>query len=373
MSMKLIYIANIRLPTEKAHGIQIMKMCEAFAAQGVGVKLVVPRRKNFIKDDPFLYYGIKRKFKIIKIPCLDLVRWGKLGFLIESLTFFEFAFWRFFSAAEAVFYTRDEVAAFYFSNIGRNVIWESHRGEKNFIVRRVVKRKKVKLVLITQALKSLYISFGARAKNILVSPDGVDLEPFSIPIPKQDARKKLGLPVEKRIVLYTGHLYSWKGVDILADAAKNIDAEVFFVGGTREDIESFQRKYRHIQNIHILGQKLHHEVPLYLKAADVLVLPNSSKDRISQLYTSPMKLFEYMASGTPIISSDLPSLREVLDESMVYFFTPDDPKSLAETVDLVLKNYDEARQKANMALSRVEQYSWRKRAQNILAFIEPHI
>ena len=69
--MKLIYLADIRLPTEKAHGIQIMKMCEAFAIQGIEVELMVPRRKNPIAEDPFCYYGVKKIFKINKISSLD--------------------------------------------------------------------------------------------------------------------------------------------------------------------------------------------------------------------------------------------------------------------------------------------------------------
>ncbi|MCH7883412.1 hypothetical protein IIA95_03290, partial [Patescibacteria group bacterium] len=78
--MKLIYIANARIPTEKAHGIQIMKTCEAFADNGAEIELVVPWRFNPIKNDPFEYYDVKRVFKIVKIPSLDLTAFGKIGF-----------------------------------------------------------------------------------------------------------------------------------------------------------------------------------------------------------------------------------------------------------------------------------------------------
>ena len=59
---KIIYLANVRLPTEKAHGIQIVKMCEAFAGLGLEVELVVPNRLNSIQDDIFDYYGVKKNF-----------------------------------------------------------------------------------------------------------------------------------------------------------------------------------------------------------------------------------------------------------------------------------------------------------------------
>ena len=57
--MKLIYITNARITTEKAHGIQIMKTCEVFSNAGMKVLLIIPRRFNWIKKDPFDYYGIK--------------------------------------------------------------------------------------------------------------------------------------------------------------------------------------------------------------------------------------------------------------------------------------------------------------------------
>ena len=62
--MKLLYLSSVGVPTDWAHGIQIMKMCEAFANIGVQVELVVPRRATAIKSDPFDYYGIRKNFTI---------------------------------------------------------------------------------------------------------------------------------------------------------------------------------------------------------------------------------------------------------------------------------------------------------------------
>ncbi len=89
--MKLTYIANIRLPTEKAHGIQIMKMCEAFASEGLEVELFVSNRKTSILDDSYSYYGVKKNFNIRRIFRLDLIGFGKLGFLLQSVSFTFFA------------------------------------------------------------------------------------------------------------------------------------------------------------------------------------------------------------------------------------------------------------------------------------------
>src|SRR3989338_7774332 len=94
--MKIIYLANARIPTEKAHGLQIMKMCEAFSLlktenrkSKIEVGLIAPRRFNKIKQSPFKYYDVQPIFKITKLPCLDLTffGFGRAGFFIQIFTF----------------------------------------------------------------------------------------------------------------------------------------------------------------------------------------------------------------------------------------------------------------------------------------------
>ena len=104
---------------------------------------------------------------------------------------------------------------------------------------------------------------------------------------------------------------------------------------------------------------------MYLRAADVLVLPNSAKKEVSKTYTSPMKLFEYMASSVPIVASDLQSLREVLDDSTCYFFISDNSESLATVITKALKDL-QAPAKAARPHEKVQRYTWGNRAESIL-------
>src|SRR3989344_2275774 len=368
---KLIYIANIRLPTEKAHGIQIMKMCEAFVQEGVSVELVVPRRKNSITNNPFEYYKVNRIFSIRRLFCFDLVKFGRAGFLIEAFSFAEMAVWYgLFKPRGTVFYARDELLVWYLKLLGKKVIWEAHMGHTNFFTKAIIKMG-VPIVVITNGLKNLYKTFGEPDEKIHVAPDGVDIDQFNIQISQQEAREKLSLSSDKKIVLYTGHLYSWKGAHTLAEAAKEIpqDVSVIFIGGTDKDILSFKEQFGSIPNILILGKKLHHEVPLYLKAADILVIPNSAKEDISRLYTSPMKLFEYMAAKRAIVASNLPSLKEVLNEKNAVFFEPDNPHSLAEKIKSLLLNQQKTNQLSDQCGRDIMFYSWQNRAKNILQFI----
>jgi len=198
--MKIIYIANARIPTEKAHGIQIMKMCEAFAElkvedEKLKVELVVPRRLNNIKENPFVYCGVEENFKIIKLPTLDLVEFGKIGFLIQSFSFcFIFFFlFSFFKKFDFI-YSRDEFSLYFFSFFKKNLFWEAHTKRENFIVKRVFKKVNG-IISITQGLKDFYVkNFRVNSNKILVVSDGVDIEKFKVESGKLKVRDRLGLP-----------------------------------------------------------------------------------------------------------------------------------------------------------------------------------
>ena len=205
---------------------------------------------------------------------------------------------------------------------------------------------------------------------------------FNISLSKDEARKKLNLSLDKKLVIYTGHLYEWKGAALLLKAARNFQFSIsnfqkneedilfVFVGGTNKDVQSFRKQTKGLNNILCLGHKPHKDIPIYLKAADVLVLPNGKEEKISELYTSPLKLFEYMAAKRPIIASDLPSIREVLDDQMAVFFKPDNPDQLAESIKKVIWNNHLAETISAKAFERVGNHTWERRVKKILVFAD---
>ena len=89
--MEIAVVANMRLPTEKAHGYQTMRMCEAWATQGHAVTLYVPRRPNNLAEDAFSYYGVKPLFKLVYIDCFQWIRFAKIlrqaAFFLQSYSF----------------------------------------------------------------------------------------------------------------------------------------------------------------------------------------------------------------------------------------------------------------------------------------------
>ena len=367
--MTLTYIANARIPTEKAHGIQIMQMCRTFANSKFDVELVIPKRFNYIKTDPFQYYGIKRSFEIKKLPCLDLIVLdkyiGHLGLWVESFTYFIFLFFYLLFKNPSLIYTRN-VLLLPLTFLKKNVFFEAHTFPRNYSLYSPFFKRLKGIVVITQKLKDLFVQKGISPDKILVASDGVDLEKFNIKETKEECRKKLNLPLDKKIVLYTGHLYQWKGVQTLVAASEYLPAnvEVYFVGGTTKDIRDFRLQTLNLK-LKIVGHKPYSEIPCWLRASDVLVLPNSAKEEISKSWTSPLKLFEYMAAKKPIISSDLPSLREVLNKGNAILVKPDSPEELAEGIKKALENPGLANKISEQAFLDVKQYTWDNRVKKI--------
>ncbi len=371
---KIIYLANFRLPTEKAHGLQIAKMSEAMADQGFEVTLVTPTKKhNPIKEDMFAYYDLKKNFKVDKIYTPDFFAFrifpSSFRFFLQSAWF---AFVMLFRKIdhEAIYYLRNpELVPILKLRGATRVIFEAHMLPK----KKRLYRTCVKLADLIpcnsrgtmKALEALGIS------RLMLAPNGVDLEAFRNAPEKNVARESLGLPIDKKIVLYSGHLYAWKGVQTLLDAAKlNMDLDKIFylIGGKKNEIEKFVKdmKLEGVPSIVFREHVPHAEVYSYLVAADVLVLPNSSASEESISFTSPIKMFEYMASGVPIIASDLPSIKEILSDDTAVFFQPDNAGDLLDKVNWVLNNKREGECLAQAAKEMSKKYSWRNRAVRIL-------
>ncbi len=369
--MKISYFANIRLPTEKAHGVQIMKMCESFARVGADVELIVPRRINPLGGDPFGFYRVERNFMIRKLWCVDFLALPflkTLGFWLQGISFAKAAaLFNIFRKFD-ICYTRDALLAAFLPRGGARLVYEVHSMPESglFLHKRAWQRADL-IVAISDGLKQALIARDVASDKILLARDAVDLVQFQIKKSKEECRDALNLPPEKKLVVYTGHLYSWKGTDALAKSAAYLppDVSVYLVGGTGEDVKSFKQKYQ-FPNLHIVGWQEQAVIPSWLHAADILVLPNSATEKIGAEYTSPLKLFEYMASGTPIVAANVPALREVLTGKEALFFKPDDERSLADAITRGLHDEVFANALAVAAFHKVGGYTWDKRARAIL-------
>ena len=377
--MKLIYLSHWRFPSEKTMTPLILRTCAHFARLGYEVELWAPRRRNdyHAQADLFALYKLSPRFTVRRVWALDLMQpLGPLGFILLLLSFNLSCWWRLHNE-KAIVYTHDM----------RDVILPILRGLPTFVEihdfyetsvvflnRLVFGRARGLIVTNTYKIEHLAKRWGVPRERMLRQPNAVDASLYDVRETRAEARAMLNLPEDTKVALYAGHLFSWKGVHTLADAAAFLpqDVDIYFLGGTEEDRGALQAYIakRRLSRIHFIAHQTPDRVPMYLRSADVLVLPNTAKEEASRVETSPVKLFEYLSSGTPIVASDLPSIREIVSEREVLFAKPDDPKSFAETIVKALNDGSE-RPEAGKRLAAL--HSWEARAQKIRYFMDTTI
>lgn len=378
--MKLVYISHWQIPSDKTMSPLVMKTCEEFAKQGFDVELLVPWRSMRIRENPFKYHGVEENFDIRRLPALDLLfPLGRLGFWILLLTFnISLVFNSIFRSSKTIFYAHDWRDVFLLTFVANNIFLEIHDfylSKFKIFDKHVLQRSKGIISTNQIKINNLNKLFKIPKTKMLHKPNAVNVEMFNIKSSKSKARKIVHFSQDKKIVVYTGHLFDWKGVDTLLEAHKYlIDFDIYFVGGTGKDIDDMKCKANEMdaQNVFFIGQKPHQNIPYYLKSADVLVLPNTAKIDASKYETSPVKLFEYMASGIPIVASRIPSIQNIVDENSVTFFEADNAESLAESIKKVVNSPEEFRSKTEFAFKEVQQYTWKKRIGDITKFIYDH-
>lgn len=356
----------------------ILKTCEEFVRLGYDVELWVPQRRNAFDGDPFEKHRIQLNFPIRKIWALDLMaQLGSIGFFMMVFSFNLAVWWRLRGLNENVLLYGHDLRDFVLPSIlGLPICVEIHDFYESrwHVLNRFVLHRVAGLI-VTNSIKKKRLAeyYGFPEKRMIVQPNAVDVPMFDIPQTQPEAREILHLPLEQRIVLYTGHLFSWKGVHTLAEVTPFLpeDTCVYFVGGTESDrasIEQFVAE-RSLPRIVFLPHQEHARIPLFLRAADVIVLPNTAKERASKYETSPVKLFEYLASGTPIVTSDLPSIREIVTEKEVIFAEPDNPESFARAIQTILESSAHgARKESAQTLART--HTWEARAEAIKRLLE---
>jgi glycosyltransferase involved in cell wall biosynthesis len=367
-----------RFPSEKAASLFAAKSCEAFAEEGLRVVLLVPRRFLREKANPFEYYHTKQNFKVVFLPTVDFL------FLPLFQKFFFFLGYFFFSVSSSLYllftakkndiiYSNESLPLFFATFFFKNTFYEMHDFPESKLALFGIFLKRVRFALVHNKWKISHLNevFKVNPDKILHEPNAVDIHDFDIEITKEEARNKLNLPLDKKIAVYTGHLYGWKGVGTLAQSAKLLPPEylVVFVGGTETDVVAFRKKYGDDSRVLIVGNKKHQEIPIWQKASDLLVLPNTAKEKISKYYTSPMKLFEYMASKRPVVATEIPSILEIVDKTTAVMVPPDDSASLAKGIMSAVGDKEHSEKISEKAYREVLRHTWQERAKRILSFI----
>lgn len=361
---KIFYIAHCRFPNERAHGIQIAKTCEAFRREEVAVEVVAPRRRQQINQSPAEFYGLKEEVGVTYLWAVDFAPQTAFGFLLSSLTFgVSLFFYLWPRRKESILYSidLDPLSFLGIVFLGQPYFFEMHGPKKKTILNNLLFGRMTGVFAINEAVKkNLLVNFPVLTGKILVQPNGVDLEE-SAGLNQDSARQKLGIKTNARVVVYTGSFQDWKGIETIIAAARKLeDVDFYFVGGNSNKVG---------RNLHFMGMRNYREMPLWRAAADILLVTGTKKDNYSYRFTSPMKLFEYMAAKKPVLASRTPAIEQVVSENEVFFHQPDDANSLVVQIIEVFKNQDKVTRKTEAAFLLAQKYSWLNRARGILEFI----
>jgi len=363
--MRIVCISSSQIPSDTANSIQVMKVCQAFTQLGHDVILLVPgpQPEGLKPAALHTHYGLRTLFNIewLSVRTRRLFPWEAVRHarrLGADLLYV----WPLQSAALGLLAGMPSMLELHDFPSGRfGPLWL-----RLFLALPGRKR----LLPITDALRrSLHLT----TEQTVIAPDGVDLERyFSLP-ESEPARRELGLPAAPT-VLCTGHLYEGRGADLFLALAEKIPLASFvWVGGRSADVKTWTTRAaaQALTNVTFTGFVPNERIPLYQSAADVLLMPyqrtvaTSSGGNTAEI-CSPMKMFEYMAAGRAILTSDLPVLREVLDETTAVFCPLDNVGAWESALGGLLN--DEKRRQAlgQRACRAVEQYSWVERAKRVL-------
>lgn len=383
--LKIVYITNARLPTEKAHGVQIIKMIEALSSLNNEVVLISPNRiQNEIshKTSVFDFYNVEKIFEHNLINFIDPYKYRSLmpKFFYRFFSFLVNLLWGIKSAKigsklNGDFYIfRDNTPFSYLfcAIFSKKCVIEFHDippflSRLIFKLGLMISGKTVCFAVTNKLSEDLFHKFGKvkNLKKIDTLHDGVDLIKF-----KNNKIIENSTP----LLTYCGSLSKSKGIDLIINSAKYIkNVEFLIIGGLKVDVDHYKKiaNDNGVKNINFIGQVNYSDVPNLLNKSDILLLPSSAKNIKSRNYTSAMKLFEYMSIGKPIIASNIPSNTEILENNLnCLLFEPDNPKSMVEKINTLI-NDKELNKKITKNSSKLAiKYSWTERSKKMIKRIK---
>ncbi|WP_414570348.1 glycosyltransferase family 4 protein [Nostoc sp. CCY 9925] len=257
---------------------------------------------------------------------------------------------------------------------GVPAIYEHHHHEEKPFDPEIVNNPLLQIaVTVVETIRESMIKNGMPPEKVIRLHNGFN-RLFMERQPEKAAewRQKLLRDESQKLVVYAGAIQQFKGIDVLIDVAQEMpNVQFVCAGGKPIEVEHYQQliQEKQVHNIKFLGYILHHELASLLQAADVLAHPHCSGKAAT--FTSPLKLFDYFASGTPIVATEIPSLTEFQNtQAIAAWCEPDNPNKFAESLKRVLETHPRKIEGYPDSIEFVKQFSWENRAAKILSYVD---
>ncbi len=391
--MRLAYITNIKIPSKKAHTIQVLKMSESFVSL-VGepnYQLVVPDRWQSPASSAFYkLYALSKTFPITRLPVLDFLDFipenflslKRLAFYLEVISFAFSAFFFCLINRPSLIYTRDFYLLPLLLFLGRPLYYEAHyfpATRFGLLLHQLVLPRLSGVIAITNGFKTHFDQNGIGYKKIMVAHDASDPAFFGNSSATQVKALRHDLNLGQNLIIgYIGRLSGIgenKGGDLLLQAFNRLKRRhknlvLLIVGGSDEDLENLKKMAPPglLSRVVFTGEKPYNQMPQFFKLIDIGVIPFSNRPHF-RYFMSPLKLFDYFAAGKPVVTSDLPSVREVMDQSNGVFFTPADTHSLTIAMNQLVLSPQKRKSLGLANLKKSKELTWPNRAAKILQFV----
>lgn len=370
--MKIACSATSQVPSSTANSIQLMKACQALAQNGHQVCLWVPGSQSTAWEQLAGHYGLNTAFEVRWLPSRPRLK--RYDFTLHALR--EARAW----GADVIYTWMLQMAVLGLWR-GLPVVLELHDRPTGLLGPRLFRAYlrspgTKRLLTITHALqhaleKDYQTQFALH--QVVIGPNGADLERYLNLPDAPAARRQLGLP-EMLTAVYSGHFYAGRGMDLLLNLAQRLPQVMFlWVGGRPEVVEEWRLRLAQagVNNVRLTGFVENRILPLYQSAGDVLLMPYEtsiagSSGGNSVEICSPMKMFEYMAAGRAILTSDLPVLHEVLNENSAVFCPPQDVAAWQAALAALLADGERRQRLGMQARADVQAYTWRERAARVM-------
>ncbi len=238
------------------------------------------------------------------------------------------------------------------------------------------------VVVVSAPLRDELVARGIDAAKILVNPNGVDPERYSLDVDGSQVRARHGLG-DRTVIGFIGTFGRWHGAEVLADAYGRLLAKrpeladttrLLMVGdgATMPEVHEAVERHGMSGQVVLTGLVPQEQGPAHLAAMDVLASPHVPNPDGTPFFGSPTKLFEYMAMGRGIVASDLDQIGEVLEHDVTaWMVKPGDAESLVDGLAMLID--DPARRARLGAAAREEvvaRYTWREHTRRIIAALE---